>query len=233
MVGCRGCGLTRRQFLAGCAACAGSAGLLTVPSWLQAAEAKDKPRIRLIYSLHAVQQAGPDWPNKGFDFAPVMERFNRELARRCKGFEFLASTATGEEQAKKILEDDKAAAIDGYVVFQMNCWNRVVQTIASFRQTGLVCGFPVWRQRRVPYLHRRRSCAQQRAQRRLCLPRRKSRTWRRQLSVSIGQARRPGVEFRGRHELRFATSGRTSQADLRCKAGHINPSVRGGVPSAA
>ena len=52
----------------------------------------------------ARQQTGPDWPNKGFDFRPVMDRINTELAAKCKDFEFVTSMATGEEQAKKILE---------------------------------------------------------------------------------------------------------------------------------
>ena len=50
--------------------------------------------------------------------------------------EFVSSLATGPEQAKKILEKDKAEQIDGYLVYQMNCWNQVVQTIAT-------CGKPV------------------------------------------------------------------------------------------
>ena len=114
---------------------------MLTPSWLQAAESKGKTRIRLVYALHAPQQPGPDWPNKGFDFRPVMNRYMNELSRRCPGFEFVASTATGEEQAKKILDEDKSAAIDGYVVFQMNCWNRVVQTIATSSKPVLYADF--------------------------------------------------------------------------------------------
>ena len=33
--------------------------------------------------------------------------------------------------AKKIIEQDKDARIDGYLVYQMNCWNQVVQTLAG------------------------------------------------------------------------------------------------------
>ena len=60
-----------------------------------------------------------------------MDRINKELTQRCPGFEFVSSLATGPEQAQKILDGDKAAAIDGYLVYQMNCWNRVVQTMAT------------------------------------------------------------------------------------------------------
>jgi hypothetical protein len=139
--GCAQCGVSRRRFLAGCAACLGSSALLSAPTWLRAAQPQPKIRLRLVYSLHAIQQPGPDWPNKGFDFAPVMERFESELRQRCRGFEFGSSTATGEEQAKKILEQDQGAEIDGYIVFQMNCWNRVVQTIATSGKPVLYADF--------------------------------------------------------------------------------------------
>lgn len=140
--GCSRCGINRRRFLAaGCAACAGATGLLTAGVPVRAAQGGDKIRIRLVYSLHALKQPGPDWPNVGFDFAPIMERVQAELAQRCPGFEFVASTATGPEQAKKILDDDKSAGIDGYLVFQLNCWNRVVQTMATSGKPVLYADF--------------------------------------------------------------------------------------------
>jgi len=124
--------MSRRRFLtAGCAACAGAAELLINPGSVQSAEDKRKVRIRIIYSLHGPQQNRPDWPNKGFDFRPVMDKINKTLTNRCKGFEFVTSLANGPEQAQKILTGDKSAAIDGYLVYQMNCWNRVVQTMAT------------------------------------------------------------------------------------------------------
>jgi hypothetical protein len=93
-----------------------------------AAPRDEKTRIRVVYALHAPVQPGPDWPNKGFDFRPVMERFNTELPKRCPGFEFLPVLATGPEEAAKILAQDSSAPVDGTLVFQMNCWNKVVQT---------------------------------------------------------------------------------------------------------
>ncbi len=140
--GCTSCGINRRRFLAaGCAACAGAAGLMTTQVPVRAAQGGDKIRIRLVHSLHAVKQPGPDWPNVGFEFAPIMERLQAELTQRCPGFEFVVSTAAGPEQAQKILEDDKTAAIDGYLVFQMNCWNRVVQTMATAGKPVLYADF--------------------------------------------------------------------------------------------
>ena len=97
--------------------------------------------VRIVYSLHGAQQSGPDWPNKGFDFGRSWTRINTELAQRCPGFEFVTSLATGEEQAKKILEEDKSSAIDGYLVYQMNCWNRVVQTMATSGKPVLYADF--------------------------------------------------------------------------------------------
>jgi len=129
--GCAGCRMSRRHFLAECAAGAGAAGALAAPGWLRAAEPGSKVRIRIVYALHAAKQAQPDWPNVGFDFGPVMERFNGELARRCPGFEFVPSLASGADPAKKILEEDQTGAIDGYLVYQMNAWNQVVQTLAT------------------------------------------------------------------------------------------------------
>ena len=135
--------MNRRNFLtrAGTAA-AGALGVLAAPAWLGAAEPKEKMRIRIVYALHGEKQTGPDWPNKGFDFRPHMDRVNAMLAKECKGFEFVSSMATGEEQAKKLLEQDKAAGnIDGYVVYQMNCWNRVVQTLATSGKPVLYADF--------------------------------------------------------------------------------------------
>jgi hypothetical protein len=100
-----------------------------------------KVRVRIVYSLHAVKQPGPDWPNVGFDFAPVMERIDRELAGRCPGFDFVSSMAAGPEDAKKILDADKSTGIDGYLVYQMNAWNRVVQTIAASGKPVLYADF--------------------------------------------------------------------------------------------
>jgi len=147
IMGCACCGLNRRRFLAGCAAC-GAAAVLPAGRAIAATGARGAGddrrrlvRIRVIYSLHAVKQPGPDWPNVGFDFGPVMERINAELAERCRGFEFVTSMANGPEQAKAILDQDKDAAIDGYLVYQLNCWNRVVQTIAESGKPVLYADF--------------------------------------------------------------------------------------------
>ncbi|HSW01199.1 MAG TPA: hypothetical protein VLI39_13570 [Sedimentisphaerales bacterium] len=141
--GCACCRLNRRQFLAaGCgAACAGAAGLLTNAGAAQAASGAGKMRIRIVYALHAPVQPGPDWPNVGFDFRPVMEKTNAGLARECRQFEFVSSMATGPEQAQKILDEDKSGNIGGYLVMQLNCWNQVAQTIAKSGKPVLYVDF--------------------------------------------------------------------------------------------
>jgi len=132
ITGCACCVMNRRRFLtASSSACAAAFGALALPTWAPAATSSGKVRVRIIYALHAATQPGPDWPNKGFEFQPVMDRITASLSKQCQGFEFVTSLATGEEEAKKILDQDRAAGIDGYVVCQMNCWNRVVQAIAA------------------------------------------------------------------------------------------------------
>ncbi|MHB1034371.1 MAG: hypothetical protein ACYC35_24260 [Pirellulales bacterium] len=132
----------RRQFLAvGCAACAGATGLLTTGASARTAENQGPTRIRIVYALHAEKQPQPDWPHVGFDFRPVIERINATLKAACPGFEFLVSMATGPEQAKKIVDEDKAANIDGYLVYQMNAWNQVIQTIAAAGKPALYADF--------------------------------------------------------------------------------------------
>ena len=101
--GCACCRMNRRRFLAaGCgAACAGAAGLLTTASPAWAAAGNKKMRIRIVYALHAAVQPGPDWPNVGFDFKPVMERMNAGLAKQCPQFEFVSSMATGPSRPRR------------------------------------------------------------------------------------------------------------------------------------
>jgi hypothetical protein len=138
-VGCALRGLSRRRFLAGCAACAGAASFAGTPRWLRAAGRG--PTIRVVYALHSAKQAVPDWPNKGFDFTPVMDEITAGLRTRYPEFTFLSSLAAGEEQTKNILEVDGSQNIDGYIVYQMNAWNRVAQTIVPTGKPVLYADF--------------------------------------------------------------------------------------------
>ncbi len=138
---CKCCIMNRRRFIGRCVAAAGAAGIMAHPALLSAGQTPRRQRIRIVYSLHADKQPGPDWPNKGFDFRPVMRRINATLRRKCPEFDFVTSLATGPEQAKKIVEEDASGAVDGYVVYQMNCWNRVVQSIAATGKPVLYADF--------------------------------------------------------------------------------------------
>lgn len=134
-VGCACCPMHRRKFLAAgsAAACTCSLGFSFGAKTARADEetTAKKQRIRVIYSLHAPVQPGPDWPNVGFDFRPVMQKANAELAAAFPAIEFLPIMATGPEEAKAIVEKDASENIDGYIVFQLNCWNRVIQTVVA------------------------------------------------------------------------------------------------------
>lgn len=99
-----------------------------------------KPRIRVVYSLHAAQQPGPDWPNVGFDFVPVMDRINSTLAAGCPDFEFSSAMAKDAGTAESIVKED-GDSIDGYIVYQMNAWNRVIQTVAKTGKPVLYADF--------------------------------------------------------------------------------------------
>lgn len=87
-------------------------------------------KIRIIYSLHDLIQPQPDWPNTGFNFNPVIDNINSVLKNEFPSYEFISTLASGEEDAKKIVSRDATENPDGYIVCQLNCWNRVVQTIA-------------------------------------------------------------------------------------------------------
>lgn len=103
--------------------------------------AAGRMRIRIVYSLHDIVQPVPDWPNLAFDFRPHIESVNSALTKTFPRYEFISTLASGPEDAEKITSDDRNVATDGYIVFQMNCWNRVVQTIAKTGKPVLYVDF--------------------------------------------------------------------------------------------
>jgi hypothetical protein len=135
---------TRRNFISSCSACAACLALAPigiVNTSCSSGNSKKKMKIRVLYSLHAPVQTKPDWPNVGFDFNPHMERINKELTKNFSDFEFIPTLATGPDDAEKIVEKDAALQIDGYIVYQMNCWNQVIQTIAKRGKPVLYADF--------------------------------------------------------------------------------------------
>ena len=136
--------VNRRSFISACSACAMCAALAPVSfisTSCSTAGGNKKIKIRVIYSLHAPVQAQPDWPNIGFDFNPAMDNINSTLAKNFPDFEFFPVMARGEKEAKKIATQDIPEKIDGYIVYQMNCWNEVVQTIAKIGKPVLYVDF--------------------------------------------------------------------------------------------
>ncbi len=133
---------SRRRFISNCAACAACMSFVPVSSLtMTSCSSAKKMRIRVIYALHAVVQPKPDWPNVGFDFGLVMGNINTMLIRQFPEFEFISTQAIGKAEAEKILTEDKTQNIDGYIIYQMNCWNPVMQTIATSGKPVLYVDF--------------------------------------------------------------------------------------------
>ncbi len=135
-----GCPMTRRRFIAvgSAGGAAAATGLFTSCNLFKR---ETKTRIRILYALHAPIQPGPDWPNVGFDFRPVMDRTTSELTKRFPRYEFLVSMVKDSEETEKILAEDAADPADGYIVYQLNCWNRVVQSVVETGKPTLYADF--------------------------------------------------------------------------------------------
>ena len=137
---------SRRKFFSTCAAC--GACLTVAPmafsKSLYASEMKgDKMRIRVLYSLSGPVHTAPRaWPNIGFDFSPAMQNINTLLTKNFPDFEFISQMAAGPEETEKIIENDDAGLVDGYIVYQMELWNKVVQTAAKTGKPVLYVDFP-------------------------------------------------------------------------------------------
>lgn len=133
--GCGGCPLSRRAFLAGCAACATGAavGLTSIQGAAAAPAAPGgkpaKSRVRLVFSH--TPSTRPMWPNIGYDFEPPKKRITQQLAQLSPNIEFLPVTLQNADQARKLLDEDKGNEIDGYLVVLMSTWVGVPQAIAA------------------------------------------------------------------------------------------------------
>jgi L-fucose isomerase-like protein len=88
-----------------------------------------------------VKQDRPTWPRIGYDMSGEIERVTQHLKRRCPEVEFLPALAHGAEDAKKLLAAGEADRIDGYIVYQMNNWVQVMQTIVASGKPTLVADF--------------------------------------------------------------------------------------------
>jgi hypothetical protein len=145
--------LTRRSFFGQCGRCAAwlASGFILKkdlsPSGrlaskdLTAEARKEKVKLSLLFALHRLKQDRPDWPNLGFDFRPVIEKYTSALHQKFPHYTFLVSLVSGPEEAEKIIRANAEQDVDGYAVFQLNCWNQVVQPAVATGQPVLYVDF--------------------------------------------------------------------------------------------
>jgi hypothetical protein len=100
-----------------------------------------RARVRLVFSCFTLKQNRPTWPHIGYDFAADIERVTAALGRLCPEVEFLPAVAHGPEDAAKLLAAGQSDRIDGYLVYQMNNWVQVMQTIVACGKPTLVADF--------------------------------------------------------------------------------------------
>ncbi|HUU32314.1 MAG TPA: hypothetical protein VMY69_09485 [Phycisphaerae bacterium] len=129
VAGCRGCGLSRRRFLAGGAACAaGATGLAAWIARAAGADAAAKPRIRVAFS-----HTTPDkitWPNIGYDYEGRAKQLLEQLATLCPEVELLPVRAMSGVQAAQVMADD--AQVDGYLVYTLSLpWDAGTEALVS------------------------------------------------------------------------------------------------------
>lgn len=143
-VGCACC-TSRRGFLAGaCGACVSMAAgvlrgrVLAAPS----SQPTGRPRVRLVFACFALKQDRPTWPHIGYDFSNDIQEVTGALRRLCPEVEFLPAVCHGPEHAKKLLAGDEGQEIAGYLVYQMNNWVQVMQTVVASGKPTLVADFP-------------------------------------------------------------------------------------------
>jgi L-fucose isomerase-like protein len=96
----------------------------------------------MIFACWALKQDRPTWPHIGYDFAPDVERVTTALTRMCPKVEFITTLAHSPEDAQKLLAAGEADRVDGYIVYQMNNWVQVMQTIVGSGKPTIVADFP-------------------------------------------------------------------------------------------
>lgn len=140
--GCSCCTSRRRFLAASCGLCAAAMPPLVTRLVAAAPDAAAaRPRVRLVFACFTVKQERPTWPHIGYDFAADIERVTKTLQQQCPGVEFLPALAHGPEDAQKLLAAGDADRIDGYLVYQMNNWVKVMQTIVASGKPTLIADF--------------------------------------------------------------------------------------------
>ncbi len=123
------CPLSRRGFLASCSACLAGHNLAPAMSGWAAAEAARHPKVRLVFSH--IPRGQPTWPTADYDYASRKAELTKRLVEACRQIEFLPATVHNQDEANKLLEQDKQRRIDGYVVYLVGLWTGAPQTIAA------------------------------------------------------------------------------------------------------
>ncbi len=134
--GCPG-HVNRRQFLAGCSACAAGLSVASLGARMVAGAAAGetaqppicsaKPRVRLVFSH--IPPDRPCWPNIGYDYEGRKKELVELLRTKCPNVEFLPVTVQGAEQAKKLIAED--ADVDGYLSYIVGIWTGVPAVLAG------------------------------------------------------------------------------------------------------
>ncbi len=129
-------GLSRREFLAGCAACATYASTFSLArrnasaasqALTQFAASEEKPKIRLVFTH--IPPDRPTWPNIGYDYEGRKRELAAKLRNALPGIEFLPVTVQSAQEAEKLLQNERN--VDGYVVYIVGIWTGAVRKIAS------------------------------------------------------------------------------------------------------
>ncbi|HSW45650.1 MAG TPA: hypothetical protein VLM89_08770 [Phycisphaerae bacterium] len=133
--GCPG-HVNRRQFLAGCTACAAGMSAMSLAGKTAAAAAVaqttkpaavSKPRIALVYSH--IKPDTPTWPNIGYDYEGRKKELTALLQQKCPNVDFQPATVQNAEEAKQLLANTKD--VDGYLVYLVGIWTGAPAIIAS------------------------------------------------------------------------------------------------------
>lgn len=87
-------------------------------------------KVRVVFNMTSMKIAEPDWPNIGFDNAPYIKNMIDTLNSKISDVEFIPTNAVDGFNVSKMIEEDNAAGIAGYLVVQMNPWKEAIWTIA-------------------------------------------------------------------------------------------------------
>jgi hypothetical protein len=108
------CPFSRRDFLAGCAACAaGAIALGARPSRALGEQPGAKLKVRLVFSHTTPNQIL--WPNINFDYEGRGKQLQEQLAKLCPDVEFIPVRVLTKTEAEKVLADEKQ--VDGHLVY--------------------------------------------------------------------------------------------------------------------